>query len=247
MVVTVMALLACSAWSLHALHAPKAQRVQDQTVAPSTPSVAARSRQSSDSVSRSLFDTAMQQLACRERQHVQAAQVARGAVAATGQPARAGCVAGTLLQIEAMLRTAAARGDVDAQRYLLAQRVAEVMRRAVDATPAGMQTTLSPDAEREVAAIVSELEALALAGHHDAIDTLAQLVESPLLHTPDPVYAAAWRLAARQPPAHALDAAAPLRGEDEVLDSLTQQQQQQARIFAVELFNDCCRTPATAK
>ncbi len=140
-----------------------------------------------------------------------------------------------------MLRTAAARGDVDAQRYLLAHHAADLMQRAVAAAPAGTQPTLPPDAEREVAVIVSNLEALALAGHRDAIDTLAQVVESPLLHAPDPVYAAAWRLAARQPPGWPLDATAPLQAEDEVLDALTQQQQQQARSLALELFDDCCR------
>ncbi|AJD70749.1 hypothetical protein GUF72_08475 [Xanthomonas citri pv. citri] len=208
---------------------------------PSAPSGAARSRQPSNSASPSLFDTAMQQLACRERQHEQAAQIARGAVSVAGLSGRAGCVADTPLQIEAMLRTAAARGDVDAQRYLLAQHAADLMQRAVAAAPAGTQPTLSPDAEREVAVIVSDLEALALAGHRDAIATLAQVVESPLLHAPDPVYAAAWRLAARQPPGQPLDATAPLQAEEEVLDALTQQQQQQARSLAVELFDDCCR------
>lgn len=92
-----------------------------------------------------------------------------------------------------------------------------------------------------MAVIVSDLEALALAGHRDAIATLAQVVESPLLHAPDPVYAAAWRLAARQPPGQPLDATTPLQAEEEVLDALTQQQQQQARSLAVELFDDCCR------
>ncbi|OQP85192.1 hypothetical protein IA54_016635 [Xanthomonas phaseoli pv. syngonii LMG 9055] len=208
---------------------------------PSAPSGAARSRQPFNSASPSLFDTAMQQLACRERQHQQAAQIARGGVMVAGLSGRAGCVADTPLQIEAMLRTAAARGDAAAQRYLLAQRAADLMQRAVAAAPAGTQPTLSPDAEREVAVIVSELEALALAGHRDAIDTLAQVVESPLLHAPDPVYAAAWRLAARQPPGQLLDATAPLQAEDEMLDALTQQQQQQAPSLAMELFDDCCR------
>lgn len=241
MVVAIVAVLvlAFSAWSLHASHAPQAPRVQDRTMTPSAPSIAPRSRQASNSASPSLFDNAMQQRACRERQHEQAAQIARGAVSAAGLSGRAGCVAGTPLQIEAMLRTAAARGDVDAQRYLLAQRAADLMQRAVAAAPTRTQPTLSPDAEREVAVIVSELEALALAGHRDAIDTLAQ--ESPLLHAPDPVYAAAWRLAARQPPGRALEATAPLQAEDEVLDALAQQQQQQARTLAVELFDDCCR------
>ncbi|SOO21569.1 conserved hypothetical protein [Xanthomonas citri pv. fuscans] len=239
--VAVMVLLACSAWWLCALHASAPRHVQDKSMMPGTPPVAARSRQRSDNISRSLFDTAMQQLACRERQHEQAAQIARGGVLVAGLSSRAGCVADTPLQIEAMLRTAAARGDVDAQRYLLAHHAADLMQRAVAAAPAGTQPTLSPDAEREVAVIVSDLEALALAGYRDAIDTLAQLVESPLLHAPDPVYAAAWRLAARQPPGRPLDATAPLQAEDEVLDALTQQQQQQARSLALELFDDCCR------
>ncbi|WP_245879437.1 hypothetical protein [Xanthomonas pisi] len=188
-----------------------------------------------------LFDSAMQQLACRERSEQHAAQIARGAGAAAPESASNRCVAGTQLQIEAMLRTAAANGDADAKRYLLARRAAELLQRAVAGAPAGMPAQLSASDEQEMAAIVAELEALALAGHRDAIDTLAQVVESPLLLAPDPVYAAAWRLASRQPPGHALDPSAPLQAEDELLESLTQQQQQQARGLAVELFGYCCR------
>ncbi|KQQ83961.1 hypothetical protein ASF73_17105 [Xanthomonas sp. Leaf131] len=187
-----------------------------------------------------LFDSAMQQLACRERSVERAAQIARG-VGSAPQSGGTHCVAGTALQIDAMLRTAAAQGDVDAQRYLLAQRASQLMQTAVAVAPAGMSAQLSQSDEQEVAAIVAELETLALAGHRDAIDTLAQVVESPLLHAPDPVYAAAWRLASRQPPGHALDPSAPLQAEDELLESLTQQQQQQARELAVELFGYCCR------
>ncbi|PPU96309.1 hypothetical protein XpopCFBP1817_07020 [Xanthomonas populi] len=203
----------------------------------------ASTRQPADA-SQGSFDSAMQQLACRERRADSVAQIARGAGSATLQSGRNRCVAGTQLQIEAMLRTAAAHGDADAQRYLLAQRVSQLMQAAVAVAPAGMPAQLSLSDEHEVAASVAELETLALAGHRDAIDTLAQVVESPLLHAPDPVYAAAWRLAARQPLARALDTAAPLQAEDEVLESLTQQQQQQARELAVELFGYCCSTRA---
>ncbi|WP_238156026.1 MULTISPECIES: hypothetical protein [Xanthomonas] len=194
-----------------------------------------------------LFDSAMQQLACREQDEQRAAQIAHGIAPRPSLDARR-CVAGTPLQIEALLRTAAAHGDANAQRYLLAQRVSELLQRAVAAAPAGMPAQLSASDEQEVAATVAELETLALAGHRDAIETLAQVVESPLLHAPDPVYAAAWRLAARQPPGRALDAAAPLQAEDELLESMPQQQQQQARTLAVEVFGYCCRTRvATAR
>ncbi len=240
---TATLLLACSVWSLHAPHPPNPQRV-DHAANTVRASHVEASRARSDSMSNSLFEHAMQQLACRERQREHAAQIAHGAGAAAMHPDAAGCVAGTPLQIDAMVRTAAARGDVEAWRYLLAQRASELMQHAVAMTPPGTLAMLSGDDEREVAAIARELETLALAGHRDAIDTLAQVVESPLLHAPDPVYAAAWRLAARQPPGHALDAAAPLQAEDELLESLTQQQQQQARALAVELFGYCCRTRA---
>lgn len=150
-------------------------------------------------------------------------------------------MAGTPLQIEAMLRTAAAQGDTDAKRYLLAQRAAEVMQRAVAEAPAGTQARLSSADEREVDALVKDLELLALSGNRDAIETLAQVVESPLLHAPDPVYAAAWRLASRQPPTRTPDLAVPLEAEDEIVESLPPRQQQQARGLAVELFGYCCR------
>ncbi|MDV2452895.1 hypothetical protein [Xanthomonas hortorum] len=191
-------------------------------------------------IDQGLFDSAMQQLACRQQAEEQAAQIAHGSARLPPLDARR-CFAGTQLQIEALLRTAAAHGDADAQRYLLAQRATEVLQRAVSVAPAGMPAQLSASDEQEVAAIVAELETLALAGHRDAIDTLAQVVESPLLHAPDPVYAAAWRLASRQAPGRALDPSAPLQAEDELLESLTQQQQQQARALAVEVFGYCCR------
>ncbi|WP_372392642.1 hypothetical protein ACCQ05_00905 [Xanthomonas sp. NCPPB 3582] len=237
-----MLLLACSDWSLYAPHPPTPQRVQ-HAAASVRPSPVAAAQVRSDGGSNSLFDHAMQQLACRERQREHAAQIARGAAM---QPGGTGCVAGTPLQIDAMVRTAAARGDAEARRYLLAQRAAELMQRAVAMAPAGTPATLSADDEREVAAIVRQLETLALAGQRDAIETLAQVVEAPLLQAPDPVYAAAWRLAARQPPGRTLDAAAPLQAEDELLESMTQLQQQQARALAVELFGYCCRTRAEA-
>ncbi|WP_425525521.1 hypothetical protein [Xanthomonas hortorum] len=197
-------------------------------------------------VGQGLFDSAMQQLACREQAEERAAQIAHGSARLPPLDAR-GCFAGTQLQIEALLRTSAARGDADAQRYLLAQRATEVLQRAVSVAPAGMPAQLSASDEQEVVVIVAELETLALAGHRDAIETLAQVVESPLLHAPDPVYAAAWRLAARQPPGRALDAGAPLQAEDELLESMTQQQQQQARALAVELFGYCCTHAAAAR
>ncbi len=233
--------LAAAVWLIRA---PPARRVQSSAVPHHLLQEAVASARQPANASQRLFDSAMQQLACGERRAEQAAQIARGAGGTALQSGNNRCVAGTPLQIEAMLRTAAARGDVDAQRYLLAQRVSQLMQDAVAIAPVGMPAQLSPGDEQEVAAIVAELEMLALAGHHDAIDTLAQVVESPLLHAPDPVYAAAWRLAARQPPGHALDAAAPLQAEDELLESLTQQQQQQARALAVELFGYCCRTRA---
>lgn len=236
-VIATIMLVACSACSSPVPQSSPSQRGK----ATPTQTSAASSPRTSHTVPQRLFDAAIQQLACRERQQEQAAQIARGVVATAMQPGRDGCTAGTPLQIEAMLRTAAAQGDTDAKRYLLAQRAAQVMQRAVAEAPAGTQARLSSADEREVDALVKDLELLALSGDRDAIETLAQVVESPLLHAPDPVYAAAWRLASRQPPTRTPDLAAPLEAEDEIVESLPPQQQQQARSLAVELFGYCCR------
>lgn len=88
---------------------------------------------------------------------------------------------------------------------------------------------------------VSALELLALP---DAIESLAQVVASPLLRAPDPVYAAAWRLAARQPAGSSHDASTALQGEEELLDGLSEQQGAQARTLAWEIFDACCRRVA---
>lgn len=232
--------VAMSAAGMWSLRTPAALHPQSSVAAHPAVHAGVASTQLPARVGQGLFDSAMQQLACRQQGEERAAQIAHGGAHVPPLEGRR-CVAGTQLQIEALLRTAAAHGDTDAQRYLLAQRAAELLQRAVAGVPAGMPAQLSASDEQEVAAIVAELEALALEGHRDAIDTLAQVVESPLLHAPDPVYAAAWRLASRQPPDHALDPSAPLQAEDELLESLTQQQQQQARELAVELFGYCCR------
>ncbi len=236
------AMAVAGAWSLHT---PAAPHLQSGVAARHGLHAGGASSQPPARIDRGLFDSAMQQLACRQQGEQRAAQIAHGGARLPPVEGRR-CVAGTQLQIEALLRTAAAHGDADAQRYLLAQRATELLQRAVAAAPAGVPAQLSASDEQEVAALVAELETLALAGHRDAIETLAQVVESPLLHAPDPVYAAAWRLAARQPPGRALDAAAPLQADEELLESMTQQQQQQARALAVELFGYCCRTRAAA-
>nr|WP_316689446.1 hypothetical protein [Xanthomonas dyei] len=236
---------AVSAAGMWGLRTPAASALQRSVAAPQLLPAGVASAQPSARAAQGLFDSAMQQLACRDQGEERAAQIAHGGTHSPPLDARR-CVAGTPLQIEALLRTAAAHGDADAQRYLLAQHVTELLQRAVAVAPAGMPAQLSASDEQEVAAIVAELETLALAGHRDAIETLAQVVESPLLHAPDPVYAAAWRLAARQPPGRALDAAAPLQAEDELLESMPQQQQQQARALAVAVFGYCCRTRVAA-
>lgn len=241
----VCVIAAVSAAGMWGLRTPAASPLQRSVAAPQLLPAGVASAQPSARAAQGLFDSAMQQLACRDQGEERAAQIAHGGTHSPPLDARR-CVAGTPLQIEALLRTAAAHGDADAQRYLLAQHVTELLQRAVAVAPAGMPAQLSASDEQEVAAIVAELETLALAGHRDAIETLAQVVESPLLHAPDPVYAAAWRLAARQPPGRALDAAAPLQAEDELLESMPQQQQQQARALAVEVFGYCCRTRVAA-
>ncbi|WP_342354114.1 hypothetical protein [Xanthomonas maliensis] len=222
--------------------APPVSQRRSAAAVPLTPAALA-ARQAVQSSPPSLFDAAIQQLRCRERQLQDAAQIARAAGSA-GQVGGVACQAGTPLQIEALLRTAAAHGDADAQRYLLAQQARELMQRTVAATPAGMTATLSPDDEQAIAAVVRDLEALALRGNRDAIETLAQVVESPLLHAPDPVYAAAWRLAARQPADRPAEPGASLQGEDELLDALNEPQRQQARALAVEVFEACCQRPS---
>ncbi|WP_425530585.1 hypothetical protein [Xanthomonas campestris] len=188
-----------------------------------------------------LFDTAMQALACTERLQQRRAQIARGA---TAQPAQVLCTAMPPEQVDALLRTAAARGDLAAQRYLLAQRAAQMMQATAATTPAGQQARLAPNDEREMASIVSALELLALQGQPDAIESLAQVVASPLLRAPDSVYAAAWRLAARQPAGSSHDASTALQGEEELLDGLSEQQGAQARTLAWEIFDACCRRAA---
>lgn len=192
------------------------------------------------------YATAMRELACGQRAEELAAQVALGdalATAAAEQRRAEACADGvaTPSQIEAALRSAAARGDPDAQRQLLDERAGRLLRPAVAAAPPGQRPRLSATDERQLAAIVGELELLALRGQRASIESLAQLVESPVLAAPDRAYAAAWRLAARQDPTRPFPAADAVAGREELLDGLDEDQRRQALALAPELFADCCR------
>ncbi|MDC8747105.1 hypothetical protein NY751_13675 [Xanthomonas campestris] len=185
---------------------------------------------------RDLYDSAMQHLACRQRSDMPVDRDTAGDLPA--------CPAGAVvspLQIDAELRTAAAHGSVDARRYLLMQQASAVLQRGIAGQVPGQSVPLSASDEREVAAVIGQLELLALRGDRDSIDALAQLVESPGLAAPDPVYAAAWRLAARQSADQPFPAEDRVRGTEEIFDGLSDAQRTQVLALAPDLFAECCR------
>ncbi|WP_369935145.1 hypothetical protein [Xanthomonas tesorieronis] len=143
-------------------------------------------------------------------------------------------------QIDAIVRSAAAQGDADAQRTLLAQRLRSVLDRATIGARPGERNPLSAADEAEAEAAVADLETLALRGDRESIEELAQALESPILAIADPAYAAAWRLAARQPPGQPFPAPERLAGGEELLDGLAPAQRQQALALAPELYAQCC-------
>lgn len=143
-------------------------------------------------------------------------------------------------QIDTILRSAAAQGDADAQRSLLAQRLRSVLDRAGAGLRPGERIALSVADEREAEAVVADLETLALRGDRASIETLAQALESPILAIADPAYAAAWRLAARQAPGQPLPPPERLAGGEELLDGLAPAQRQQALDLAPDLYAQCC-------
>ncbi|WP_440985417.1 hypothetical protein ACQHIH_01210 [Xanthomonas sontii] len=143
-------------------------------------------------------------------------------------------------QIEAMLRSAAARGDADAQRQLLAQRVAQLVARAGSVDAEGQRAPLSAADERDAEDVVTQLEDRALHGDRTSIDALAQLLRAPWLAVADPPYAAAWQLAARQAPERPFPPPEQALGAEELLDGLNEAQRQQALSLAPALFAQCC-------
>lgn len=143
-------------------------------------------------------------------------------------------------QVEAMLRSAAARGDADAQRQLLAQRVAQLVARAGSVDADGPRTVLSAADERDAEDVVTQLEDRALRGDRASIDALAQLLRAPWLAVADPPYAAAWQLAARQAPERPFPPPEQALGAEELLDGLNEAQRQQALSLAPSLFAQCC-------
>ncbi|MBB6368387.1 hypothetical protein FHR56_003566 [Xanthomonas sacchari] len=144
------------------------------------------------------------------------------------------------VQIEAMLHSAAARGDADAQRYLLTRRVAQVVARAGATDADGQRTPLSAADERDAEDVVTQLEDRALHGDRRSIDALAQLLRAPWLAVADPPYAAAWQLAARQAPERPFPPPEQALGAEELLDGLNEAQRQQALSLAPALFAQCC-------
>ncbi|WP_394687717.1 hypothetical protein [uncultured Xanthomonas sp.] len=143
-------------------------------------------------------------------------------------------------QIEAMLRSAAARGDADAQRQLLAQRVAQLVARAGSVDAEGQRAPLSAADERDAEDVVTQLEDRALHGDRTSIGALAQLLRAPWLAVADPPYAAAWQLAARQAPERPFPPPEQALGAEELLDGLNEAQRQQALSLAPALFAQCC-------
>lgn len=143
-------------------------------------------------------------------------------------------------QIDAIVRSAAAQGDADAQRIVLARRLRSVLDRATTGARPGERNPLSTADEAEAEAAVADLETLALRGDRASIEELAQALESPILAIADPAYAVAWRLAARQPPGQPFPPPERLAGGEELLDGLAPAQQQQALALAPELYAQCC-------
>ncbi|MBD7923425.1 hypothetical protein [Xanthomonas bonasiae] len=143
-------------------------------------------------------------------------------------------------QIDTILRSAAAQGDADAQRSLLARRIRSLLDRAGAGQRPGERIALSAADVREAEAVVAELETLALRGDRPSIEELAQVLESPIPAIADPAYAAAWRLAARQAPGQPFPPSERLLGGEELLDALDPAQRQQALALAPDLYAQCC-------
>ncbi|MBB4128536.1 hypothetical protein GGR77_003866 [Xanthomonas translucens] len=160
--------------------------------------------------------------------------------AAAPRDACAGIGRAQYAQIDAIVRSAAAQGDADAQRTLLAQRLRSVLDRATIGARPGERNPLSTADEADAEAAVADLETLALRGDRASIEELAQALESPILAIADPAYATAWRLAARQAPGQPFPPPERLAGGEELLDGLAPAQQQQALALAPELYAQCC-------
>lgn len=94
-------------------------------------------------------------------------------------------------QVDALMRDAAARGNTDARFFLLDRRVADAL-----ATAASLRERGRPGGTD--AAVLADVESMALAGYRPAMTLTAQLLASGLLGTAEPQQAAAWQLAALQ-------------------------------------------------
>ncbi|MCC4595862.1 hypothetical protein NRY95_01190 [Xanthomonas campestris pv. phormiicola] len=143
-------------------------------------------------------------------------------------------------QIDTILRSAAAQGDADAQRTLLARDMRSLLERTSAGQRPGEPIALSAADQRAAEAVVAGLETLALRGDRPSIEALAQVLQSPLPAVADPVYAAAWRLAARQAPGQPFPPPERLAGREELLDGLDPTQQQQVLALAPDLYAQCC-------
>ncbi|MBC8055200.1 MAG: hypothetical protein H7Y61_01325 [Rhizobiales bacterium] len=139
-----------------------------------------------------------------------------------------------LRQIDSLMRTAALGGNVDAKFFLLNQQA-----RAERADAAFNGGSLTDPAVP--AALLSEVEAMARAGHRPAIDLALDLANAPASVSADPLHAAAWRLVVLQ-----LDLGEPPSDDDlarnGALFGLDADAVQQARREAAALHAACCGT-----
>lgn len=143
-------------------------------------------------------------------------------------------------QIEPLLRTAASMGSRDAQNKLLRRKVDRLMSRNRLTSSEAQPTALTADAQ-EARMIISDIEALALAGHEQSIVLLQQLLSSSALPLPiDPIKAAAWELVSYQTPGQPFPEPDRLRARLEVLDDLDEESQRAVVAMSKSLFERCC-------
>jgi hypothetical protein len=142
-------------------------------------------------------------------------------------------------EVRRLMQAAAASGDASARVYLLQQRAGALLERLSAAAGETGVVPLTIADRHEADLIVAELEELAFAGQRDAMQTLQQVMDARVLASSEPVYAAAWRLAAEQPAGHPLSPDAALLGEEE-LETLDPSSEQQVVVLARELHARCC-------
>lgn len=159
---------------------------------------------------------------------------------ATSQRRRdcAGLGPGARAMAHQLLAQAATNGDADARIALLDQDADSLLETVAARASTDGKTSMTSAERAQTEAITAALEQQAFQGNRRAIESLQQLLDSSVSALVEPGYAAAWRLAAAQPPGRAL-APGPLRGE-EMLENLDTETQQRVVALARDLHAACC-------